>query len=180
MYAKLLFGKALFLNQDHERAMIEAQKLKERLESAKVDEVELGDMRNQVGLLLRKVQLELTNKNRVGNINDAAYLGGKTPVAATAPAKEEAKATIDRKYDWYQNATHLFLSFKVSGPTVASGTKVVFTDNQITLTPPEGETMVFNLTHAIIPQESTSSPSPKKLELKLRKLNDGSTWLSVE
>lgn len=40
--------------------------------------------------------------------------------------------------------------------------------------------MVFNLTHAIVPQESSSSPSGKKLELKLRKLNDGSTWLSVE
>lgn len=81
--------------------MIEAQKLKERLDSAKLDEVELGDMKNQVGLLLRKVQLELSNKSRIGNINDAAYLSGKTSAAASAVAKEEAKASIDRKYDWY-------------------------------------------------------------------------------
>jgi len=101
LYAKLLFAKALFLNQEHERALIEAQKLKERLETAKLDEVELGDMRGQVGLLLRKVQLELSNKNRIGNINDAAYLSGKTPASASAAVKEEAKASIDRKYDWY-------------------------------------------------------------------------------
>jgi hypothetical protein len=38
------------------------------------DDDERKDSERQIGVLIRKIELELTNSSRVGNINDAAYL----------------------------------------------------------------------------------------------------------
>jgi hypothetical protein len=80
---------------------------------------------------MRKIELELTNTSRIGNINDAAYLTS-TKVPPAAALKEESKSTpaqiapskpasspIDRKFDWYQNASYIFVSYKVTSLEVS-------------------------------------------------------------
>ena len=91
IYKRLLMGRALFLNQENELAIIEVQKLKEMLQSQEVKDhhsiSELLDISHQLEILARKIQLELTNSHRVGSINDAAYLTEKKPVASPQQVK---------------------------------------------------------------------------------------------
>jgi len=131
VYGRLLLAKALFSNQENERALIELQKLKELLPTVS-DEIELQDLTRSTELLARKVQLELTNSSRLGNINDAAYLSSAKPKVELKPEPtppKSAPAAIDKKYDWYQNATHIFVSYKVSSPEVSRDAKVAFSEN---------------------------------------------------
>ena len=84
-YGRLIHAKALFGNGDFQRAITEVQKLKERqFENATEGE----DMKRQLEVLSRKIEIEMTNSNRVGNINDAAYLNSSRPVKASAPVEE--------------------------------------------------------------------------------------------
>jgi hypothetical protein len=77
-------------------------------------------------VLTRKIEIELTNSSRVGNINDAAYLTSSKPVQKEEqqPVKEAISGSIDKKYDWYQNPTHVFISYKVSSPEVSQDADV--------------------------------------------------------
>jgi hypothetical protein len=54
--------------------MIEAQKLKEASGYDGLTEGETKEIKQQVEILSRKIQMELTNQSKVGTINDAAYL----------------------------------------------------------------------------------------------------------
>ncbi len=80
-------------------------------------------MTHQIDVLQRKIQLELTNASRVGNVNDAAYListkAKKEVVEQPKPSAPVSAPSIDKKFDWYQNAQFVFLSYKVSSPEVS-------------------------------------------------------------
>ncbi len=180
VHGRLLLTKALLLNSEYERAAIEAQKLKEQLDTAGLDEVELGDMRSQVGLLARKIQLELSTKGRVGNINDAAYLGSSSKPKPAEETKVPVKQNIDKKFDWYQNASHIFISFKVSSASVASAARVTFSENTVSIEAPDVEPINLQLTNLIVPGESTFVATAKKLELKLKKQQENFNWMGVE
>lgn len=116
--------------------------------TSEVERKEIGGILETMG---RKIQLELTNTSRVGNINDTAYLPASTkakPDAATTvqPAAETkpvptvvTAAAIEKKYDWYQNHQFIFISFKVSSPDVSQSTEVTFTDSSVTLKHPSLE-----------------------------------------
>lgn len=69
----LLSARSLFANQENEKAVIEVQKAKDYSNSIQ-DETEKKDYQSIINVLLRKIELELTNSTKVGNINDAAYL----------------------------------------------------------------------------------------------------------
>lgn len=44
------------------------------------------------------------------------------------------KPEINTKYDWYQNATHVFVTYKVQGDKeLAKNTDISFTDSSFTL-----------------------------------------------
>jgi tetratricopeptide (TPR) repeat protein len=73
-YGRYLYSKALFLNGEYERALIETQKLKEASAFEGLSESETQELKQVVEVLSRKVQMEVTNQARVGTINDAAYL----------------------------------------------------------------------------------------------------------
>lgn len=73
-YGRYLYSKALFLNGEYERALIETQKLKEASAFEGLSESETQELKQVVDVLSRKVQMEVTNQARVGTINDAAYL----------------------------------------------------------------------------------------------------------
>ena len=67
--------------------------------------------------------MEVTNQARIGTINDAAYLSsqkaaGKATPVETPPVKSAAPS-IDKKYDWYQNPSFVFISYKVSSADVS-------------------------------------------------------------
>lgn len=53
-----------------------------------VDDTEKKDYQSIANVLLRKIELELTNSTKVGNINDAAYLSSskKNAEVQKAPA----------------------------------------------------------------------------------------------
>ena len=185
-----LLGKAYFLNGQLEQAIIESQRAKDSLGEVP-SELERGDLQRQVEVLIRKVELELTNSTKVGNINDAAYLDSKTVSATTgqsptvvtqpiqAPIVPKIASPIDRKYDWYQNASHVFLSFKVSSPEVAQQAQISFESNLVHLSYND-IVISLELSNEIVSAESTSTATSKKVELKLKKVTEGANWLKVE
>jgi hypothetical protein len=71
----------------------------------------------------KKVEMERNNKSFIGDINELIFLNEpKAAASASAPEKASApqalpsvKPHIETKYDWYQNKTHVFVSFKVVG-----------------------------------------------------------------
>jgi hypothetical protein len=90
---------------------------------------------------------------------------------------------IDSKYDWYQNATHVFISYKVANANVSEKAEVSFGENSVSLkysTDDNNLEINLNLSNSILPEESSKSISAKKIELKLRKAIDNVTWLKIE
>lgn len=68
----------------------------------------------QVKLLETKVAMERQNKTSIGSINEYAFVKSDKPPAQAQPKEQKVvDPHIDEKYDWYQNATHVFVSFKV-------------------------------------------------------------------
>lgn len=54
-------AKALFLNGENERAIIEAQKVKELISQQIGNEIEKEEFKRVVEVLARKIEIELTN-----------------------------------------------------------------------------------------------------------------------
>jgi suppressor of G2 allele of SKP1 len=126
----------------------------------------------------------------VGNINDSAYLPVSTkPVAAQPAPKEAAPATkpvaaasIDKKYDWYQNHQFIFLSYKVSTLEVSESAEVTFTESSVTIAHEsiEGGSFSLQLTNQIVPEGSSKAATSKKIEIKLKKAVENVNWMGVE
>ena len=182
-YGRLVHAKALFGNGDFQRAIAEVQKLKERQFESQTEQ---QDMKRQLEVLTRKIEIEMTNSNRVGNINDAAYLSSSRPVKASAPVEERKQVPvaqpgppIDKKFDWYQNPTYVFISYKVSSPDVGKEAEISFEEETVTLTYKD-QTIKIELTNKIVPDGSSKSVSAKKIELKLKKAIENVNWMGVE
>lgn len=90
---------------------------------------------------------------------------------------------IDMNYDWYQNATHTFVSYKVvSGSDPESNVKVEVSENQIVLeNSKNGEILAqIDLSNSIDPTDSTTTFSAKRIEIKLVKAQPNANWASLE
>lgn len=100
------------------------------------------------------------------------------PVTQSAPVKVEAVARINPKYDWYQNMSHVFISFKVEGSNkeLAKQTKVNF-DKQLIGLNSGDQSINIQLSNEIDAEGSISNPTEKKLELKLKKVKEGVNWV---
>lgn len=106
---------------------------------------------------------------------------GATNAPTTTQTVPKQVPIIDPKYDWYQNNTHVFLSFKVSNPTASELTEVSFSSELVTMKYQAGEVEInLQLSNPIIPDQSTKNVSAKKIELKLKKEVDNATWMKVE
>ncbi len=129
-YARhFLLGKAYFLNSENDKALIELYRAKDQAQSSSQESGKWREeaLRN-VGVLMKKVELESTNQKSVGNVNDSAYMPkidrkGQVvaPPQTQTQTQQQAKPVgpaIEKKYDWYQNNTHLFISYKVNSPEV--------------------------------------------------------------
>lgn len=182
-FLHFLLGKAYFFNGQLEQAVIESQRAKDSLAEV-TSELEREDLQRQVDVLIRKIELELTNSTRVGNINDAAYIDkAAVPLQQTQPVAQphvqKVIPAIDPKYDWYQNSTHVFLSFKVASPEVAKQTQIQFEHHHVHLQ--YNDTVIYlELSSEIVPSESSFTAASKKIEVKLRKSIEGAGWLKVE
>ncbi len=56
------------------------------------NESERNELAQQITVFRKKIEIEMTNSTRAGNINDAAYIGGnqKTEQAITSTVTNEA------------------------------------------------------------------------------------------
>lgn len=88
-------------------------------------------------------------------------------------------AVIDRKYDWYQNATHIFISYKVNHPDVAKDAQITFNEESVHIQYQDID-ITLDLTNKIVSSESVSTPTPKKIELKMKKAIENVNWMGVE
>jgi hypothetical protein len=110
----------------------------------KIPEEERAEGRRCLTVLLNKAQLELTGSKSVGNINSIAFLPSKIQttfqdeeetkeeVIKVAPKVEEV--LIDSKYDWYQNTSHVFVSFKIKKGDIRESIEVCYGESALTLT----------------------------------------------
>jgi hypothetical protein len=143
------------------------------VESAKIwDEVSKGlsaeeksDCEQLCSSLERKTRMEKENVNVIGNINEFAFLKSEAKPVKAAPVAK--KAEILPKYDWYQNQTHVFLSFKVVGDTnLAKSAKVTFDKTSVSIETGEQKISV-QLSCEVRPDLCQSFPFSQKLEVKL-------------
>lgn len=116
-------------------------------------------------------------------MNEFAFIkGSQAAPAHVAPAQQAAvKPRINPKYDWYQSVSHVFISFKVEGgdKDLAKNTKVAFEKQCITIESTD-QTINIQLANEIDASASVSNPFEKKLELKLKKAQEGMSWTSLE
>lgn len=113
-------------------------------------------------MISRKVEMERQNKTVVGNINEFAFLKGASPKVEAAPVKAPVKAAVKaeilKKYDWYQNQTHVFLTFKVIGDKeLAKKAEVKFAKDSVTIEAPD-QTIVIPLAHEVNPDLCETYP----------------------
>lgn len=127
--------------------------------------------------------MERQNTNVVGDINEFAFIGTKAPAEVQIVKEQKAAVApqLNPKYDWYQNITHVFVSFKVVGSdkSLAKNTKVDLQKQQITLECGE-QTIVVPLSQEIDAETSEIYPFSTKLELKLKKIEEKQNWLCLE
>eukprot|EP00347_Sterkiella_histriomuscorum_P010406 403376426 len=190
-------AKALFLSGHFEKAAQDLNRAKENLANIG-DELERKDLERQVNLLERKVQIETLQVSSIGNINDAAYLksskeevketkmqdvqsnGNGAPQSQVQAQPTKVVPLIDPKYDWYQNATHVFISYKVANPQVSEQTQITFDANSVTLIYADQVAINLQLSNPIIPDQSTKTTTGKKIELKLKKETENAAWMKIE
>lgn len=119
--------------------------------------------------------MEKENVNVIGNINEFAFLKSEVK-----PVPEAKKSEIFPKYDWYQNQTHVFMSFKViNDPDLAKSAKVNFDKTSVSIE--AGDQMInIQLSNEITPEYCQVFPFTQKLEIKLQKAAEKYNWLSIE
>lgn len=150
-----------------------------------MSEAEVRDCDSQNTLTSKRVTMERENTTFVGDINAFAFLKTDPKLNQAVAAKEQVPANsvkghLNTSYDWYQNATTVFVTFKVVGDKdLAKRTKVEYHDQQITLAWDDQE-LVLPLSNKIEPEYCQTYPFSQKLELKLQKVNKTENWLSLE
>lgn len=91
------------------------------------------------------------------------------------------KPRINPKYDWYQSVSHVFISFKVEGgdKDLAKNAKVAFENKSVAIES-QDQSISLQLSNDIDTAGSEVNPFEKKLELKLKKVQEGMSWTSLE
>jgi len=159
-----------------------------------IQEEERADGRRCLAVLLNKAQLELTGSKSVGNINSIAFLPSDSKpkaitlvVGAEEETKEEVKIApkvedvlIDTKYDWYQNTSHVFLSFKIKKGDIRQSIEVCYGETALTLTNLGVQFANLKLSNQIVNHMCTYTCGLKKIEIKLKKSIENFNWITLE
>ena len=140
-----------------------------------------------------RIQMELDQATSVGDIKNYAFL--KQPAASPSPAPAQAshpaptqpsapkqqEARLNPKYDWYQNATHVFMTFKVEGNDPDLTKRATIDMQETNLKIAVGETNIqVSLSQPIVVEQSQSYPYPTRLEFRLQKKTQNVNWIGLE
>lgn len=129
--------------------------------------------------LMHKALMGNNSVNFSGEINKLCVIDSiKKKDEQQEETKEAPKAVVadwnvDPKYDWYQNATHVFISFKIKKGDIRNTLEVSLGQERIDLTNDGEEIANLRLSNFITTAESTYNCTMKKIELKLKKEADG-------
>lgn len=113
------------------------------------NEKEIQECKQMNQLNSSRVQMELDSAIFAGDIKNLAFL--KQPAGqanlqteqvpasqpqTSAAAKPKVEAHLNPKYDWFQNASHVFITFKVVGndPELSKKYQIDIQENQVKLT----------------------------------------------
>ena len=87
---------------NHKESLADLDKAKTLLGNL-AEEQEKSELKQQIEIIEKKVQLEMTNVKSIGDVNQAAFLpSSKANKEAPAPIQPKPlHPSIDPKYDWY-------------------------------------------------------------------------------
>lgn len=121
--------------------------------------------------------------NRLCVIDSIKKKEPEADVAKQEESKEAPKAevdfVVDQNYDWYQNATHVFISLKVKKGDLRNSLEVSLGQDHINLAAEGRDILDLKLSNFIISAQSTHTVNTKKIELKLKKDADNFNWTSL-
>lgn len=176
------YAECQFMTEDFPNALIYFKRASES------DDIKDEGLKNRIQRWINKTQLELGNPY-IGNINEEIFLKSETPVeSATASSSkpEESKAptstdgvqSIDSlNPDWYQNNDFVFVSIlkkKLKGEA-----NVSLSASNAEITFPSGERFAIHLANSIDTENSTYTQTEKKIEIKLKKRDQGIVWSAL-
>lgn len=97
--------------------MSEASKIFDEAQK-EMSEQEIKDCLANLKVVEAQAEMQRYSLTSVGDVKDFAFLKSSKPDDSTngnAKPKPAVVPHIVSKYDWYQNATHVFVTFKVVG-----------------------------------------------------------------
>jgi len=94
--------------------------------------------------------------------------------------KPKVTSLIDKKYDWYQSATHCFITFKILSPFEVSALSIVFEPEAFKILYCSDLLIELRLSNEIDSEKSSKTITTKKIELKLQKVIENVNWASCE
>ena len=138
---------------------------------------------------IQKCLREQGNMSAVA-LNATATIPSGKPSASPVPAStEEVKQVVAEnnqkkiEYDWYQSTTFVFMTLKIKGINKEK-LNITFGSHEVgvALKLEEGKTFeqAFSLNAEIIPEQCSFNVFETKVELKLKKKEDGYQWTSLE
>lgn len=178
---QLRYAQVLFELQEYDTALINFKKADES------NQISDKGLKKQLKVWIHKSMLELGNPN-VGNINEAVYLDKKEPeVVAQPKVVETTKPTEtiiehtgefdeikELAHDWYQNSDFVFLT--VLKKKLKGNCQIVFSQDHTDIHFEAGKNFRIHLAHSIKSEESSYTQTDKKVEIKLRKQEQGIVW----
>lgn len=135
---------------------------------------------------MNKALIDFQNSEMcAGDVNSLCVLESIKPNADSA--KEESKDAakeldflVDPKYDWYQNATHIFVSMRVKKGDLRQSLEVCFGMERLQVENCGHEVLSIKLSNPITTAQSTYNCGLKKIEFKLKKASENFNWPSLE
>lgn len=87
---------------------------------------------------------------------------------------------VDPKYDWYQNMTHVFVSYKIKKGDIRQTVEVCYGESALTLTNLGVQFVNMKLSNQIVNHLCNFTCGLKKIEIKLKKAIENFNWVSLE
>ena len=131
---------------------------------------EVADCERQVKSLQAKTDMERQNTTKIGDINEYAFL--KAPAKKEEQKKEGVAAHIVQKYDWYQNKSHVFVTFKVVGDKDLAKQAKIDIQKQSISVETDNQNFSIPLAMEVDPELSQTYPFSQKIEMKLKKVTE--------
>lgn len=94
--------------------------------------------------------------------------------------KEMQEWQVDPKFDWYQNATHVFVSFKIKKGDLRNSLEVSFGSEEVQLANAGVDIAKIALSNPVLAHLCTHNVGLRKIELKLKKVAENYNWPSLE